>query len=175
MKQRLTGGTVSGVAKAPPPTIAYPKVGRGPTAPPPGGGRFSSIRLKSDMMLKDPQVYTREQYKTGGDRGIDRELAKDELAKTMEYHGKGAAQRQEDREWYERKKAREEAGKAPKMHPITDKDAMIDEILGAISERQQFLVEMTDLGQGDKYQAQIKTEVAQKMALLRSLGVETGR
>jgi hypothetical protein len=53
--------------------------------------------------------------------------------------------------------------------------ACVEQILGAISERQQFLVEMTDLGQGDKYQAQIKTEVAQKMALLRSLGVETGR
>jgi hypothetical protein len=46
----------------------------------------------------------------------------------MEYHGKGAAQRQEDREWYERKKALEEAAKAPKMQPITDKDAMIDEV-----------------------------------------------
>uniref|UniRef100_A0A7S0QY60 Uncharacterized protein n=1 Tax=Pyramimonas obovata TaxID=1411642 RepID=A0A7S0QY60_9CHLO len=173
MKQHLTGGVVSRVAKAPPPRVAYPKVGGGPSNPLPVASRFSGIRLKEDIVRHNPDVYEREQFRGGGKIGQDREAMKESLCKTMEYHGKTAAQRKADLEWYMRKKEMEEANKAPKLQPISDKDAMVDEILAAINERQQFLEDMTNLGQGGKYEKQIKAEVGAKLALLRQLGVDT--
>mmetsp|Transcript_31785 Transcript_31785/g.61234 ORF Transcript_31785/g.61234 Transcript_31785/m.61234 type:complete len:96 (+) Transcript_31785:1102-1389(+) len=91
----------------------------------------------------------------------------------MEYNGRSEEERKEDLDRYLAKQERLQTTKPPLQAPVTDKDAMVDEILHAIDERRFFLAEMESLGQGDKYTKQIKAEISAKLLILKRLGVDT--
>mmetsp|Transcript_39772 Transcript_39772/g.55230 ORF Transcript_39772/g.55230 Transcript_39772/m.55230 type:complete len:221 (+) Transcript_39772:378-1040(+) len=173
MKAHLTGAAPpSGIAKTKKQPVAVPVVGKGSgTAPLPMCGRFSGIKLKSDIVRENPEVYQREQFRGGGNVGRNGDIEKDKLAKTMEYKGRSAEQRQADLDKYNAKLAAEEAAKL-KQPEVSDRDAMIDEVLQSISERQLFLEDMRAMGQAEKYEKQIKSEVSTKLALLKRMGVD---
>jgi hypothetical protein len=89
----------------------------------------------------------------------------------MQFNGRTARERAEDVAALKRKQA---ARPQPAQAPAAEsKEAIIDEVLAGIDERQQFLAAMVAAGRGGQYEDLIKGEIAEKLVMLQRLGVDT--
>mmetsp|Transcript_2689 Transcript_2689/g.7614 ORF Transcript_2689/g.7614 Transcript_2689/m.7614 type:complete len:131 (+) Transcript_2689:609-1001(+) len=116
----------------------------------------------------------REQYQSRPP-ALDREKEKDRLARRFEL-GREAAEIVEAKELEINARVRlGEPAKAPtpqtKQSQEPPKEQLIDQILAEIDERRMFLENMRSRGQGQRYEAQIKAEIAGRMAELRQMGI----
>mmetsp|Transcript_24353 Transcript_24353/g.43370 ORF Transcript_24353/g.43370 Transcript_24353/m.43370 type:complete len:232 (-) Transcript_24353:91-786(-) len=159
--------------KAHRPKVSTPKVGNSSRYAPPAlpTGTFSGKRMQSHIEASSP--YDREQYQTRVP-GPDREKEKDRLARRLEM-GREAAMKLEAVEMDLANRMRRgelvRATQPVKTGEENAREQLIDQILDEIEERRVFLEEMRSKGQSQQYEAQMKGEIAERLAQLRRMGV----
>lgn len=104
----------------------------------------------------------------------DRNAEKDRLSSINEYGREGAARLAASKAATVRA-AGQPGAAATAVRAVADpKESMIDQLIKEVSNRADFLEEMRAAGQGAKYEREVASEISQRMAQLRKMGVGMG-
>ncbi|KAG8458783.1 hypothetical protein KFE25_005210 [Diacronema lutheri] len=170
-----------------PPPSAYRRE-RAPRAPAPTGpweDRYRGVALNPTTthgmgrkpqaaIVSDARGYARDAFSGGGDRVVDRERQKDELAdlfafgaRAPDHAGGAVAARRGSSSCAAKAFAAPPPARAPAR---TEAHALHEAISAEIDERNAFVADMRALGRRE-HEATVRAEVAQRMADLRRLEV----